>query len=190
MPIPASCPMCGSSRDQFKFSRKTGRAKCPTCGEIFEPDEDYESSALPPPTRRFGDDAPRRRPGGRAAAEARVKGPAIYMIVVGVAALLVTVAAVGMMLLALVTVPDAEWGPDEKTLMQVRLALSPIGLIVNAIILFGGFKMLKLESLALAQTAAAFCAIPCCNGCSLLGSPGGIWALVVLNDQEVKDAFR
>ena len=200
MPIPASCPMCGSSRDQFKVSRKTGRAKCPTCGEIFEPDEDYESSALPPPTRRFEEDGGgRRRGGGRAAAADRVKGPAIYMIVVGVLGTLLVMVSLGVRTLTALNpnppgaarqAAPGRVDPNSDAYKVGQVGGAVVSLCLQLVMLIGGMKMLKLESPGLCRTAAILCCIPCCNGTLLFAIPGGIWALVVLSEPEVKAAFR
>jgi hypothetical protein len=65
---------------------------------------------------------------------------------------------------------------------------SAIGLIFAAVITMGGVKMKQLQGYGLAMTAAIFALLPCGN-CCCIGLPLGIWALVVLNRQEVKDAF-
>ncbi len=187
MSIPASCPMCGSPRSQFKRSRSTGRAKCDTCGEVFEPDEEHDDrgSALAAPRPRT------RSGGGRQEAFERVQGPAIYLIVIGALALLVNVCGIILGVTLLATIPEANFeAPEDRMTLMIQTGLSPIGLIVNGVVLFGGIQMRKLESLGFVQVAAALCAIPCCNGCAILGSPGGIWALVVLNEEDVSRHFR
>jgi hypothetical protein len=63
-----------------------------------------------------------------------------------------------------------------------------IGLGFAAVILMGGIKMKQLQSYGLVMTAAIFALLPCGN-CCCIGLPLGIWALVVLNKPEVKNAF-
>ena len=70
------------------------------------------------------------------------------------------------------------------------MVLAIIGLVVGALILFGAIKMKNLESYGLAMTASIIAMIPCVSPCCLLGLPLGIWAVVVLNNPEVKSAFR
>jgi len=53
----------------------------------------------------------------------------------------------------------------------------------------GGLKMKKLENYGSVMTACILALLPCGN-CCCIGLPLGIWALVVLNRPEVKDAFR
>jgi hypothetical protein len=58
-------------------------------------------------------------------------------------------------------------------------------LVPALLMLFGAIQMLQLRSYAWA-IAAAILAIVCC---SLIGFPAGIWALVVLSLQDVREAF-
>lgn len=184
MPIPATCPMCGSPRSQFKRSRSTGRAKCDTCGEIFEPDEDYGgSTALDRP-------APQMRRGAAQAAD-RLNAPSIYMMIVGILGGLASLAGGLLCIMALLMVPDADFeGPEEKGLLVFYSVAAFVSVAMNGFIIYGAVKMRSLESLLLCQIAAGVCAVPFCNTCGILGSPGGIWALVVLNDDDVKRHFR
>jgi hypothetical protein len=57
------------------------------------------------------------------------------------------------------------------------------------LILPGAIQMIRLRTRWLAITSSVVALLPCSPGC-LLGVPFGIWALVALNKQEVKDAFR
>jgi eukaryotic-like serine/threonine-protein kinase len=58
-------------------------------------------------------------------------------------------------------------------------------LVPAALILFGALQMLRLRSYAWAMAAGILAIV----SCSLIGLPMGIWALVVLGRQPVKDAF-
>ena len=60
--------------------------------------------------------------------------------------------------------------------------------VLNAFILFGAIKLLRLQSRTLATVAAVAAMLPC-QCCCLFGLPFGIWALVVLNKPEVKSQF-
>jgi hypothetical protein len=64
-----------------------------------------------------------------------------------------------------------------------------IGIVVNAVIIFGAMKMKSLEGYTLAMTAAILAIVPC-SCCCILNMPFGIWSLVVLLNQDVKAAFR
>jgi hypothetical protein len=63
-----------------------------------------------------------------------------------------------------------------------------VGLIMGPLITFGAVKMKQCNSYGLAITASILAMIPFGN-CCCLGLPFGIWALVILNKPEVKDAF-
>ena len=78
------------------------------------------------------------------------------------------------------------------TLMQ-----GPIGLVLNLIIVgvgvmivMGGVKMSRLQSYGFVMTATVFAMLPCVSNCCWLGLPIGIWAIIVLNDSNVKAAFQ
>lgn len=68
------------------------------------------------------------------------------------------------------------------------LVMGVFTLIGAAAIFFGAMKMKDLQSYGLAMTAAILSLIPCFSICCI-GIPFGIWALVVLLNQDVKAAF-
>jgi hypothetical protein len=81
--------------------------------------------------------------------------------------------------------------------MQFMQFLGPIGivvaiisLVIGVVIILGGLKMKQLQSYGLAMTSAILAMIPCLSPCCLIGLPIGIWAIVVLNNAEVRAAFR
>ncbi len=76
------------------------------------------------------------------------------------------------------------------SVVMVRMVFCCILLALNGVILMGALKMRNLQSYSLAMTAAILAAVPCCGLCYILDIPFGIWAIVVLNKPEVKDAFR
>jgi len=185
--------MCGSPSSKFKQSRSTGRAKCSVCGEIFEPDDDgdFGSSAMEPPrpSRRAG--------GGKARAADRTNGPGIYLIVVGVIGTLIHIfygIANALQILG-GQIPQGGGRPpmqlDNPTGVLIIAGSVTVLMVVFQIIqLLAGLKMRNCESYGLCLTGAILCCIPCCNGTLILAIPGGIWALVVLFDPQVKSAFR
>ena len=66
------------------------------------------------------------------------------------------------------------------------------GLTISMLTIAGGVRMLSLKNYALAICGAISAAIPCisCGGCCLFGEAIGIWALVVLLNNEVREAFH
>jgi len=66
-----------------------------------------------------------------------------------------------------------------------------IQLLLNLIILYGATQMRQLKNRGFAMLAAILALIPCTSPCCcLLSVPLAIWALIVLNDEAVKAAFR
>jgi len=65
-----------------------------------------------------------------------------------------------------------------------------IGILINALIVFAGFKMKNLQMYPLAMAGAVFCCLPFCSGvCCVVGLVPGIFSVVVLMRPEVKAAF-
>jgi hypothetical protein len=66
------------------------------------------------------------------------------------------------------------------------------GLLGALLPIAGGIRMLSLKNYSLSICGAIAAAIPCvsCTGCCGIGQITGIWALVVLLNEEVKAAFR
>ncbi len=69
------------------------------------------------------------------------------------------------------------------------IALNGLALIVGCVVLLGAIKMKNLNSRGLAFTGAILAMIPCLSQCCILGLPFGIWAIVVLNNPDVKRSF-
>jgi predicted Zn finger-like uncharacterized protein len=63
------------------------------------------------------------------------------------------------------------------------------GILWGGVIAGGATKMKQLENYNMAMTASILAVIPC-SGCCVLTLPFGIWGLVVLNQPEVREAFR
>ncbi|PIE01648.1 MAG: hypothetical protein CSA81_10835 [Acidobacteria bacterium] len=67
---------------------------------------------------------------------------------------------------------------------------SVFGLIMVGIVFYGGLKMKKLENWGLSLAASILAIVPCLSPCCCIGMPIGIWALIVLLDDHVKDGFK
>jgi hypothetical protein len=64
-------------------------------------------------------------------------------------------------------------------------------LAASALVVIGAYKMYRLETWGLAVAAACVAVFPCTSPCCCcLGLPVGVWALIVLMDPKVQDAFR
>jgi hypothetical protein len=127
----------------------------------------------------------------------RVAGPAVGLIVTGALGLLMHLASLVISILfpfqAVGNNPNA---PQMQFVMQpqfgigVAIAQHALGLGMAILVLAGGMKMKRLESFSLCMAASIVAIVPCFSPCCLLGIPFGIWALVVLNDPQVKSSFR
>jgi predicted transporter len=65
-----------------------------------------------------------------------------------------------------------------------------ISIVVGIGVILGAMKMKNLESYNYALTAAILAMVPCLSPCCPLGLVFGIWGIVILQDPQVKAAFR
>jgi hypothetical protein len=120
-----------------------------------------------------------------------VKGPAICLIVLCSLWLLITVAALIFNIVLLVAGPMGLQDPDEPRAQRVAGIIGAVlYMVANGCTLYGSVRMLQLRNYAMAMTAGVLSVLPCCSACWVLGIPFGIWALVVLNRPDVRQAFR
>ncbi|MEQ1825250.1 MAG: hypothetical protein ABL921_04865 [Pirellula sp.] len=133
-------------------------------------------------------------PGTRPMNTAKVQAPAIALIIVGSLSLIMSIYSV---VNALVAVPP-EFPPDapefvvqmaKNSVGPVAAAIQVIFVLISVVILFGGIQMLRLKSWGMALTAAILAMIDFGSCCCVIGLPIGIWALIVLQAQDVKQAF-
>ncbi len=84
--------------------------------------------------------------------------------------------------------------PEEEKISSVisNLVLSVLMMAIAILTMLAGFRMRSLRSYALSIVGAISAAIPClsCGGCCGFGEIIGIWALIVLLNEQVKAAFR
>jgi hypothetical protein len=146
-------------------------------------------------------------------ARSRVQGPAIGLIVVGVVNLLLALLAGGAG--AIYATLDEKrfedimarqyaeqwkelqrqgWTPRDFLNIYVYSGFSEgaLGVVTAILSIIAGARMLALKSYGFSVFTSVLVAIPCisCSGCCGLGEGIGIWALVVLMNEEVKAAFR
>jgi predicted Zn finger-like uncharacterized protein len=162
------------------------------------PQEEDEEEPLPPEEEEEDEDRPRlrkRRRGRRADAEAAVAAPAICLIVLGgldifLCLLNLVLRLAGIGVAAAGGPMGAGRGGNAEMIANLAGGIigSIIGLAFAALITMGGIKMKQLQNYGLAMTASILALLPCGN-CCCIGVFFGIWALIVLNRPEVKDAF-
>ena len=145
-------------------------------------DSDWEDDDL-------DDDRPRRRSRRRrrhAVAEGLVMGPAIALLVVGILGILMGLANILSAATGFGVAPQQQ---KDAAHMTGRFVGAAVSLVWGLVVTLGGWKLKSLESYGSAMTGVIVSLLPC-NPCCLVGLPIGIWALVVMNNQDVKDAFR
>ena len=110
--------------------------------------------------------------------------------------LLVTMPAGNYLLLLISVLIEAVsltiFGPlmDALTIISIDNAeRARINSILAMVVIWGAVQMSNLENYRLAVSAAILATLSCISPWFLLGVPFGIWALVVLCDEGVKDAF-
>lgn len=121
--------------------------------------------------------------------------PAIGLIVTGILAILTQLASLAMNLLGagLGAVGAASGGSGGMTTLfsgVVGMVFNVVWMLLGGLIIFGAIKMKNLQSWGLAMASAVVAALPCTSyWCCLLGLPIGVWAIIVLMDQQVKASF-
>jgi hypothetical protein len=153
--------------------------------------------ASPAPMSAPAPGAPFAPTGSRESALSAVKGPAIALIItasLGVAYYLFN-AAISFISGGPMIHQDMSNVPPEVRSFLEGMRGPGAGLVslvivgINAFVLLGAIKMLRLQSHTLAIIACIVAMLPC-SCCCVLGLPFGIWGLVVLNKPEVKSQFE
>ena len=127
-------------------------------------------------------------------AASQVRGAATGLLIVGI--LCAITALFGMVANATGAGRSYRGAPPElQRLLEATSGAT--GIIVNVLQLalavltiIAASKMRKLENYGLVMTATILSMIPCTSSCCCIGLPIGIWVLVVLNNADVKSAFR
>jgi hypothetical protein len=129
----------------------------------------------------------------------RVQVPAIGMIVAAVLDIMMALffAALNIMQFSIGRTQIPEFGRLGSSMSELMFAsgigllISLFALILDGFIIVGALRMRQLRSYGMAVAAAILSLIPCLGSpCIVLGVPFGIWALVVLVNAEVRQAFN
>jgi predicted Zn finger-like uncharacterized protein len=187
MSITVNCPHC--QQRSIVAEQHNGRTvKCPSCGQSFQvafPIPDDEHSVVPPTDSETLPRGSSHKVPSNSEARQRLLGPAIGLMVTGGLTTLM-----GLMFLPALLFPGlmGEQVPIDPAELAFSLLFMLLSLTLGIVTLHGSIKMIQLRSHPLSMAAAVAAMVPCY--CCLLGLPMGIWALVVLNDKEVKQAFK
>ena len=128
---------------------------------------------------------------GRQAALERVKLPAIFMMVIAGISIASNLLVMGLGIFGVVTGANSGGYQAEDLVIGgvLYIVSGSLGVIVNIVILVGVLKMKSLKAYGFSIAAMIMAMIPC-NICCLVTLPVSIWGIVVLNDANVKAAFR
>lgn len=209
MPIDVSCPGC-SKAYSVPDERAGQRFKCKACGTAVsvpadEWGNDSGNAAYGTNAGGFQDSYnPYAEPVSASNGGQRI-GRAEALSKVGICAIFLYIVA-GLsipmhMLNAVFTLVDRDEinGPgfqapaneaERAGRMVGALGASVVFIVMNTIVIVGAYNLHYLKKRWMAMTAAIICCIPCCSPCVILGIPFGIWALVLLNSQEIKPHFE
>ena len=72
----------------------------------------------------------------------------------------------------------------------LRFPLNLLALVMSVLTLMAGIRMLQRRSYGLVMTGVIIGMLPCLSACCCTGLPFGIWALVVLSNEEVRKSFH
>ncbi len=154
----------------------------------------------PPPVEPPSMQPPMSPPPGpnRADMLSKVKGPALAMMIIAGITFVLEILSILANILGISFLSAGDMSQFEG--MEGTEWLAPLmsgtftvvmgvfTLVGAAVIFYGSTKMKDLQGYGLAMTAAILSLIPCFSICCI-GIPFGIWALVVLLNDDVKKAF-
>ncbi|MFA9479298.1 hypothetical protein ACERK3_13485 [Phycisphaerales bacterium AB-hyl4] len=148
-----------------------------------------------PPTPPPASPPPEPTPLTQEQAMAKVKPPAIALIVaagIGMAygLLMILLNALGMTAGTVAGANDPANVAATVVSGGAGIVMSMVGIAFGLVIIFGAIKMMQLQLWPLAIVASILAMIPCVSPCCLLGLPFGIWAIIVLANPQVKAAFN
>ena len=129
--------------------------------------------------------------GGQQSALERVKLPAIFMMVIAGISIAFNIVAFFLGLFGVVSGANTGgYEGDDLVIGGMFYIISgAFGVIANIVILVGSWKMKSLKAYGFSLGAMILALIPC-NACCFITLPVSIWGLVVLNDDNVKAAFK
>jgi hypothetical protein len=133
-------------------------------------------------------------------AQEKVNGPGIALMVLGGLSILTNLAMTAVRGIGLVTnVMSLLSSGYADTGMWIALftssgwqvLMSLVGIIGSVMLVVAGTRLRGLKSAPLVYAGSIMGMLPCCVGapCCCIGLPIGIWAIVTMQDEQVKAAF-
>ena len=199
--ISVKCNACGKT-----YSLKPEAAGqtfiCQACGGQIdvpagrqsEPEQPVATSsptAAPTSNQNFQPLPSNTGSGGRQAALDRVKLPATIMMVIAGRTIATSLILIVLGIVSIIGGANTRGYQGEEIVLNGvgMLITGVLGVIGNIIVLVGSLKMKSLKSYGFSLAAMIIAMIPC-TACCLLQLPVSIWGLIVLNDANVKNAFK
>ncbi len=136
----------------------------------------------------------KKRKRGNSEAVGRLAGPAICIMVVASLAVLGQCISIPLNVMALTQGPRPAAAPGDFAAQfnanpGLNLVFGVVFLALQGFILFGAVQMKGAKMYGVSMATAILSVIPICSSCVCFGIPFGIWALIVLMDENVKSAF-
>ena len=126
----------------------------------------------------------------------KVNGPGIALMVVGIFSVIGNlINGVYQAILLLGQTAMMEFTPEGILYLVTSggwsIIQAAIGFITAFVVVYAGTCLRATKSSGVVYAGSILAMIPCCIGCCcLFGLPVGIWALVVMQDEKVKQAFE
>lgn len=198
MTFTTACPSCGEILEVAEEHRDW-TVRCPQCRHEFVPTDQPglagrprprpRPQSRPRPRRRYRDDEPDIE-----LARSQVSGPGAFLEVVGWGSLLLSLlGGVGFLIAGVVAQDRPRKPPNDDAVVFFILAgcFGVFGVPYSAVMAYGARKMRTLSSYgwAMASAILGIVSFLLLGICGMVHIAAGIWALVVLLDQNVKDSF-
>jgi predicted Zn finger-like uncharacterized protein len=205
------CPTCGTNFTANVSAGPPISAEDEAGHQPAHPHEAYQGEERP--RQRVSDEfedqaydesgAPRRSERKQRALNS-LKAPAILLIVTGVLGILVNIFQIGFVALAKPAPPPpvvangVKPNPMDDLLREIQknqagplpIVLGVVFLVISSIVVLGGIAMLRGRGYGLSTAGTILAMVNLGNCCCILGLPFGIWSLVVLLNEDVKNAFE
>lgn len=129
-------------------------------------------------------------------ARQKVGPPAIGLMIFAVLDFLVNLLTLVVYVLRLLGVGLSALNQDQQSLLPnafsgvYGIITAALSLICAVVVFVGANKMRKLENRSFALVASVIPMVPClASCCCVAGIPLGIWSLITLNDEKVRESF-
>jgi hypothetical protein len=128
-------------------------------------------------------------------AKRRVLPPAICLMVTGGICLVIDAFRIIMLVIQVAAgafaAPPPGAAPFGGMEFAIGVAVGSIGMSIlwGSLVLYAGIKLKQLKSYGMVMAGCIIAMLPCFDACCLLGLPFGIWALVLIHDDQIRRHF-